>query len=56
MDDGSAIVAIFGYAKQPSDPVRIGLKGCLVVGNDYVTRTAASSTGTRLVRTLEQLV
>jgi len=56
MDDGSAILAIFGYNRAPDDPVRVGLKGCRLVSNRALTRTALSPTGAKLVGELEALV
>jgi hypothetical protein len=56
MDDESAIVAIFRYRNAPADPVQIHLKGCRLVSNGQVARTAISPTGARLIRQLEALV
>ncbi len=56
MDDGSAIIATFGYANGAPDPVQVGLKGCRTVSNGRLTRTATSPTGAALVSLLERLI
>jgi hypothetical protein len=56
LDDGSAVLAIFGYDAQPPDPVSIGLSGCLIVGNGYLVRSARSSDGMQLLQGLEALL
>jgi hypothetical protein len=50
LDDGSAIVAFFGYPRGPQDPVRIGLSGCLLVTNGHLHREATS----QLIHQLER--
>ena len=56
MDDGSAIIASFGYATGAPDPVQVGLKGCRTVSNSRLTRTASSPAGVALVSLLERLL
>jgi hypothetical protein len=56
MDDGSAIIATFGYANGAPDPVQFGLKGCRTVSNSRLRRTASSPTGAALVNLLERLL
>jgi hypothetical protein len=56
MDDGSAIIATFGYANGAPDPVQVGLRGCRTVSNSRLARTASSPTGAALVSRLERLL
>jgi len=56
MDDGSAIIASFGYANGAPDPVQVGLNGCRTVSNGRLNRTASSPAGAALVRLLERLL
>jgi hypothetical protein len=56
MDNGSAILALFGYAVLPTDEVSVGLSGCQVVTNGRVTRTASLGPGPALVAELSRLV
>jgi hypothetical protein len=56
MDDGSAIIATFGYANAAPDPVQVGLKGCRTVSNGRVTRTAIAPAGPVLIGSLERLL
>jgi hypothetical protein len=56
MDDGSAIIASFGYGHAAPDPVQLGLKGCRAVSNGRLTRTASSPTGHALVSLLGRLL
>ena len=38
-DDGSEILAIFGYANAPEDPVRVSLRGCQWATNGFAGQT-----------------
>lgn len=55
-DDASAIIVTFGYENAAPDPVRVGLRGCQVVSNGPLTRTAASSAGADLIRRLDGIL
>jgi hypothetical protein len=55
-DDASAILVTFGYELAAADPVQVGLKGCRVVSNGRLTRTAASDVGAQLVAQLVGLL
>ncbi len=56
MDDGSEITAGFRYARATPVAVTVGLTGCRNVSNGRLSRTAASTTGARLVDQLMRLV
>ena len=57
MDDGSAIIARFTYARGGEAVVRIGLSGCrTVTGLSPPVRTASTPAGARLITRLERLV
>lgn len=56
MDDGSAIVAVFGYPEPPSSPVTVGLTGCRIVSNGHVTRTASLPPGPTLLAQLTSIL
>jgi hypothetical protein len=56
MDDGSAILASFGYSAGPEAIIRVGLRGCrTVTGPHPPVRTAVTTAGARLIATLERL-
>jgi hypothetical protein len=56
MDDGSAILATFSYARGADVAIRVGLRGCRTVTGPYLpVRTAISPGGARLVARLERL-
>jgi len=56
-DSGRAIVAHFGYASAPDDPVTVGLDGCNEVTNGHVRRTAGvQAAGRGLIAALEARV
>jgi hypothetical protein len=56
MDDGSATLALFGYSTAPIDEVSVGLTGCRVVQNGYLTRTASLTPGPALLARLASLL
>jgi hypothetical protein len=56
MDDGSEILAIFGYPSGTTDTVSIGLTGCQLVTNGRITRTASRPPGPALLATLGRLL
>lgn len=55
-DDDSAVVAFFGYDALPPDPVRIGLKGCGIVENGLLVRSARSADGAQMLARLNALL
>jgi hypothetical protein len=56
MDDGSAIVALFGYSTAPTDLVSVGLTGCRIVQNGHLTRSASLPPGPALIARLDSLL
>jgi hypothetical protein len=56
MDDGSAVLAIFGYRTAPPVEVSVGLTGCRVVQNGAITRTASLTPGPALLARLASLL
>ena len=47
-DDGSEILAGFGYSAGPSDPVTVSLTGCTAATNGQISRVATSALLSRL--------
>jgi hypothetical protein len=56
MDDGSAILAVFGYPAAPPSPVIVGLTGCRTVANGHLTRTASLPPGPVLLSRLDAIL
>jgi hypothetical protein len=56
MDDGSTILAIFGYPQPPSSPATVAPTGCRIVGNGHLTRTASLAPGPTLIERLNSIL
>jgi hypothetical protein len=56
MDDGSEFLARFQYPHSGPTTVSVGLTGCRTVTNGRLTRSAASTAGSRLVAQLTSLL
>jgi len=54
-DDGSQVLAIFGYPRRDPVTIRVKMRGCQVVTNGVITRWATTAAGERLVGRLSRL-